>query len=274
VKRVQRSLPALAWGALFLFAWEMLVKVRNIKPFLLAPPSAIGKELRRDLARMFDEGDSNLPFAIKNSFVLSAARSTATNAAMGLILGAFVGVLVALVAQRFSAVGSILSPISAAFNTMPIVALGPIFYNLFGATSEGARRIVVALVAFFPVFVNTLKGLTQVDPVHEELMRSYAASDSAFLRLVRLPNALPFAITGLRVAASLSVIAAVVVEYFGGVQNGLGSKVGSAMKQSQTAKAWSYITAAIVLGLAFYGFGVLLERWIMPWMTRRKAADA
>jgi NitT/TauT family transport system permease protein len=274
MKRLQRSLPALVWGALFLFAWEMLVKVRNIQPFLLAPPSAIAKELKRDLARMFDEGDSSLPFAIKNSFVLSAARSTATNALIGLVLGAFVGVLVALVAQRFASIGAILGPISAAFNTMPIVALGPIFYNLFGATSEGARRIVVALVAFFPVFVNTLKGLTQVDPVHEELMRSYAATDSAFLRLVRLPNALPFALTGFRVAASLSVIAAVVVEYFGGVQNGLGSKVGSAMKQSQTAKAWSYITAAIALGLAFYVFGLLLERWVMPWMTRRKFADA
>jgi NitT/TauT family transport system permease protein len=274
VKRVQRSLPALIWGALFLLGWELLVKVRNIKPFLLAPPSAIGKELWRDLSRMFDEGDSSLPFALKNSFVLSAAKSTATNAFIGLVLGSLVGVLIALVAQRFASVGSTLRPISAAFNTMPIVALGPIFYNLFGATSEGARRIVVALVAFFPVFVNTLKGLTQVDPVHEELMRSYAASDSVFLRLVRLPNALPFAITGLRVAASLSVIAAVVVEYFGGVQNGLGSKVGSAMKQSQTTKAWSYITAAIALGLAFYALGVVLERRVMPWMTRRNAADS
>jgi NitT/TauT family transport system permease protein len=274
VNRIQRSLPALVWGALFLFGWEMLVKIQNIQLFLLAPPSAIAKELRRDLSRVFDEGDASLPFVLKNSFVLSAAKSTATNALIGLLFGACIGVLVALVAQRFAAIGSILSPISAAFNTMPIVALGPIFYNLFGATSEGARRIVVALVAFFPVFVNTLKGLTQVDPVHEELMRSYAASQSAFLRLVRLPNALPFAITGLRVAASLSVIAAVVVEYFGGVQNGLGSKVGSAMKQSQTAKAWSYITAAIVLGLAFYLLGLLVERWVMPWMTRRKAADS
>lgn len=274
MKRVGRSFPALIWGALFLLAWEAFIKVRDIKPFLLAAPSAIGRELWRDVKRGFDNGDSNWPFVVKNSFILSSARVTATNAIIGLILGTLAGLFVALVAQRFPAVGAVLRPLSSAFNTMPIVALGPIFYNLFGATSEGARRIVVGLVAFFPVFVNTLKGLNQVDPVHEELMRSYAASDTEFLRLVRLPNALSFAITGLRIAASLSVIAAVVVEYFGGVQNGLGARVGSAMKQTQTGKAWAYITAAIVLGLTFYGLGLLLERAVMPWVTRRRVADS
>lgn len=274
MRRVGRSLPAVIWGALFLFAWELFVNIRDIKPFLLSAPSAIAKELWRDVKRGFDNGESSWPFVIDNSFILSSARLTATNAVIGLVLGAVAGLVVALLAQRLAIVGSLLRPVSSAFNTMPIVALGPIFYNLFGATSEGARRIVVGLVAFFPVFVNSLKGLTQVDPTHEELMRSYAASDSAFLRLVRLPNALPFAITGLRVAASLSVIAAVVVEYFGGVQNGLGARVGSAMKQTQTGKAWAYITAAIALGLLFYVLGVVLERAIMPWATRRRAADA
>lgn len=274
MKRLVHSLPAILWGVVFLFAWELFVKFRNIKPFLLAAPSAIGKELWRDVKKGFDNGSSNWPYVVKNSFIVSAAKLTATNAAIGLLLGALAGVAVALLAQRFQSVGSLLRPLSSAFNTMPIVALGPIFYNLFGATSEGARRIVVGLVAFFPVFVNTLKGLTQVDPVHEELMRSYAASDTAFLRMVRLPNALPFAMTGLRIAASLSVIAAVVVEYFGGAQNGLGARVSSAMKQTQTGKGWAYISAAIFLGLSFYGLGLLCERMVMPWVTRRREADS
>lgn len=254
--RLQRLVAPIAWGVLFLAAWETFVRVRDIKPFLLPAPSAIWKSLRKN-----------------HSLITNAAKATGSNAVIGLLIGAFVGVLVALVAQRFSIVRAVVTPISAAFNTMPIVALGPVFYNLFGPTSDGARRVVVALVTFFPVFVNTLKGLTQVEPIHEELMRSYASGESAFLRLVRLPNALPFAITGLRVAASLSVIAAVVVEYFGGLQNGLGSRVANAVKLSQTPKAWAYIVSAIVMGLLFYVAGLALERLAMPWEARRRSGD-
>jgi NitT/TauT family transport system permease protein len=264
-RRAGIIVPPLAWGALFLAAWEGFIKWRDVKPFLLPAPSAIWRELWKDKERLFDSE--------QNTLFLTAARSTATNALIGLVLGSLAAVLLALVAQRFRFVRGLINPLSAAFNTMPIVALGPIFYNLFGATSDAARRVVVALVAFFPVFVNVLKGLTQVDPVHEELMRSYAASDTAFLRLVRLPNALGFLMSGIRVAASLSVIAAVVVEYFGGLQNGLGSRVSSAMKLSQTPKAWAYICAAILTGLAFYVAGLLLERLVLPWQAKRAVSD-
>ena len=207
------------------------------------------------------------------SGIWETALNTGTNAVIGLIAGTIVALGLAFVAQRFETVRALIAPIGAALNTMPIVALGPVFYNLFGSTSDTARRVVIGLVAFFPIFVNTLKGLTQVDPVHTELMRSYAASESAFLRLVRVPNALSFTVTGIRIAASLAVIAAVVVEYFGGLQNGLGNRAASAMKLSATAKGWAYVTAACALGLTFYLFAVLLERLAMPWQARRRASD-
>jgi NitT/TauT family transport system permease protein len=255
-ERIRNIIAPLAWGALFLLAWENFVNWRNVKPFLLPTPSAIWDA-----------------FFKQPSLFLNAARSTATNAVIGLLIGTLFGILVAAVAQRFSFVRGLINPLSAAFNTMPIVALGPVFYNMFGATSESARRVVVAMVAFFPIFVNLLKGLSQVDPVHEELMRSYAAPPSAFLRLVRVPNALSFLMSGFRIAASLAVIAAVVVEYFGGLQNGVGSRVASAMKLSQTPKAWAYIAVAIVTGLVFYVVGLILERLVLPWQTHRLQAD-
>jgi NitT/TauT family transport system permease protein len=254
--RAQSLVPPLVWGGMFLLLWENLVNWRNIKPFLLPTPSAIWDA-----------------FVARPSLFIDAARSTATNALIGLLLGGIAALAVAMVAQRFGFVRGLINPLSAAFNTMPIVALGPVFYNLFGATSDTARRVVVALVAFFPIFVNTLKGLTQVDPIHQELMRSYAASPSAFLRLVRLPNALTFVISGFRIAASLAVIAAVVVEYFGGLQNGVGARVASAMKLSQTPKAWAYICTAIATGLLFYVAGLVMERLILPWQTQRQRAD-
>ncbi len=254
--RAWQILPPVAWGAFFLFVWEQFVKWRNIKPFLLPAPSAIWAQMKLNKSGIWD-----------------TALNTGTNAVIGLIVGTIVALGLALVAQRFETVRALIAPIGAALNTMPIVALGPVFYNLFGSTSDTARRVVIGLVAFFPIFVNTLKGLTQVDPVHTELMRSYAASDSAFLRLVRLPNALSFTVTGIRIAASLAVIAAVVVEYFGGLQNGLGNRAASAMKLSATAKGWAYVTAACALGLTFYLLAVLLERLAMPWQARRRASD-
>lgn len=255
--RLVQIIPPLAWGALFLLAWERLVIWRNIKPFLLPAPSAIWQQVLKNRDQ-----------------ILQTSKATGSNALSGLLIGAVLAVLVAFAAQRFRVVGGLLAPIAAAVNTMPIVALGPVFYNLFGSTSDTARRVVVALVAFFPIFVNTLKGLTQVEPVHEELMRSYAASGSKFLRLVRLPNALPFLLTGLRIGASLSVIAAVVVEYFGGLQNGLGNRVSSAVTSSANARAWAYICGACLLGLIFYVSALILERVAMPWQAKRKASQS
>ena len=247
--------PPMIWGALFLIAWERFVVWRDIKPFVLPQPS-----------RIWDQ------WKINKTGIVSTAKATGANALWGLVIGALLAVAVALVAQRFRVMRELIAPLSAAANTMPIVALGPIFYNVFGTTSLTARRMVVALVVFFPVFVNMLKGLTQVDPVHEELMNSYAASPLQILRQVRLPNALPFLLTGLRIGASLAVIAAVVVEYFGGLQNGLGSRVTSAMKQSATAKAWAYIAAAGILGLLFYLSALIIEWIAMPWQRRRSQA--
>jgi NitT/TauT family transport system permease protein len=254
-RRVWQIVPPVLWGALFLLAWEKFVIWRKIKPFLLPAPSVIWNQMKA-----------------ARKGIVQTAITTGTNALVGLLIGLMLGVAIAFVAQRFAVVRGLLAPISAAVNTMPIVALGPVFYNLFGTTSDVGRRFVVALVAFFPIFVNTLRGLTQVDPVHEELMRSYATGDSDFLRYVRIPNALPYILTGLRISASLSVIAAVIVEYFGGLQNGLGHRISSAVTQSDNAKAWAYIAGACALGLVFYVVALLLERVAMPWQSKRKAS--
>jgi NitT/TauT family transport system permease protein len=120
----------------------------------------------------------------------------------------------------------------------------------------------------FPVFVNTLRGLRQVDPVHAELMRSYAARPWTVMRIVRLPGALPFFFTGLRVASSTAVIAAIVSEYFGGLQEGLGPAITSAAASTAYPRAWAIVMAAIVLGLAFYLAALLAERLAMPWHRR------
>jgi len=146
---------------------------------------------------------------------------------------------------------------------MPIVALAPLLNNMYSPLSTLPRREVVALSAFVPVFFNVLRGLSQLAPVHRELMQSYAASQTSVLRVIRIPNALPHFFTGLRIASSLAVIAAVVSEYFGGLQDGLGSRITSSVGASDYPGAWASVLGAVVLGLIFYVAALLLERLVL-----------
>jgi NitT/TauT family transport system permease protein len=255
VDRVKSIVPVVAVGAAFLLAWEWLVKARDIQPFLLPAPSLIWEQFRAQWSGIWD-----------------STVYTGTNALFGLVIGSVLGVLFALVANRFRIFNDMVTPLAAAINAMPIIALAPMFNNIFSTTSDVPRRLVVTIIVFFPVFVNVLKGLRQVEGTHLELMRSYAASDADVLRRVRVPNALPFLFTGLRLAASLAVISAVVAEYFGGLQKGLGSRITSAASNSAYGRAWAYVLAACALGLVFYVAAIVSERVAMPWRAKRGAA--
>jgi NitT/TauT family transport system permease protein len=253
VRRARTLIPPIVVGVLLVGGWELFVKARDIKPYLLPAPSLVWREFRRQWDGIWD-----------------ATIHTGTNALVGLVVGSLLGIAMAMIASRFRLFREMVNPLAAAVNAMPIVALAPIFNNLFGTTSSIPRRLVVTIVVFFPVFANVLKGLTQVEPTHLELMRSYAAPARDVLRRVRLPNALPFLFTGLKLAASLCVIAAVVAEYFGGLQNGLGSRITSAASNSAYGRAWAYVLASCLLGLVFYVAAVLAERAAMPWRARRQ----
>lgn len=240
---VRRVIPPVALGVLALLGWELLVQVAKIQPYLLPAPSAIGKQL-----------------ALVWPGLWAAMLATGTNALVGLVAGALLAIVLALLASRLRAIDELIAPIVAAIAVVPIVALAPVLTNMFGATSETPRRVIVAIVVFVPVFVNTLRGLRQVLPVHRDLMRAYAASAWQLTRTVTVPGALPYIFTGLNIASSLAVISAVVAEYFGGLQNGLGSRITSAAANSAYPRAWAYVFGAVLLGLAFYAVTLALER--------------
>jgi NitT/TauT family transport system permease protein len=144
-----------------------------------------------------------------------------------------------------------------------------VFNNMFSITSEVPRRLMVTIVVQFIVLVHVARGLTQVDPTQLELMRSYAATESAILRKVRVPNAVPYLFTALRIAAPAAVITAFVSEYFGGSQNGLGSRIVSNIAISSNATV-----GACLLGLAFFLAAVVLERLVTPRGVGSRALDA
>lgn len=244
---VRIAAPA-ALGVAALVAWEVAVRTLGIQPYLLPAPTAILAQLQATLGG-----------------IAQAALATGRNALVGLLLGAIAAVVIAALAARIRWLDQVVAPLVAAIAVVPIVALAPVLQTMYGATSEMPRIIVVAIASFVPVFITTLRGLRQVRPVHRDLMRAYGASGWQATRVVTLPGAVPFVFAGVTIASSVAVISAIVAEYFGGLQNGLGSRIASAAAQSGYARAWAYVVAAIVLGLVFYGVTLVVERIASRW---------
>ncbi len=231
----------------FVLTWEAVVKVFDLKPYFLAPPSKI-------LTRFFENLD----------LVWGAMKVSGTNALVGLVAGTVLGVAMSFVTSRYRILYDLVNPLAIAVNAIPIVVLVAAFNNMFSITSEVPRRLMVTLIVYFVVLVNVTRGLTQVSPIHLELMRSYAASEGTILRKVRIPNAVPFLFTALKIAAPGAVITAFVAEYFGGSQNGLGASIIRNMAISKNDVAWAYVLGACLLGLAFYLISILLENAVTP----------
>lgn len=251
-RAVRSAAPPVIVGLLVLAGWQTVVVAGRVAQYVLPAPSVIAERFWAD-----------------RDIVWKVSLASGANALIGLVAGALAGIVAALLASRVRVLAEASIPMVAALNALPIVALAPIFNNMFATTSSIPRRLVVAIVVFFPIFLNTWRGLREVSPVHRELMESLAAGGWTVARKVRLPGSLPFFFTGLRQASSLAVIAAVVSEYFGGLQNGLGSRITSAAAVTAYASAWAYVVGACALGLLFYLAALLLERLAMPWRAHR-----
>lgn len=240
--RIQRIMPPLMFGVAFLLLWEAVVRGFNLKPYFLAAPSKIIEQFFKNASRIWE-----------------ASAVSGTNALVGLIVGTVLGVAMSFILSRFRFLGELITPLAISLNAIPIFVLVAVLNNMYSITSEIPRRFMVTLVVYFIVLVNVAKGLTQVRSTHIELMHSYAASEFSILRKVRVPNAVPYLFTALKVAAPASVITAFVSEYFGGLQNGLGSRITSNIANSKNAAAWAYVFGACLLGLVFYTLSIILE---------------
>lgn len=237
-----RLVAPLVVGLLGLALWTLMVDVLGIGTFFLPGPGDVVTAL----------GESWEP-------IRAAFWVTAVNSLWGLAAGAVLGVALAGVAATTRLFDGMLGPLVAILAVIPVVAIAPLLYTMLGTDQETPRRIIGGIAAFVPVFINTLRGLRQTTPLQRDLMRTYAAGPVQRFRTVTLPVAIPYTLTGLRVAGSLAVISALVAEYFGGVNNGLGSAIKNAAT-SNHARAFAYVGGAIVLGLLVFAITATLER--------------
>jgi NitT/TauT family transport system permease protein len=240
--------PAVAIFVLGIALWEGLVRGLDVQRFLLPAPSEI-------LSTFWDERDT----------LVSAGLFTFKEAVGGFLIGSAFAVIVALVLARWRPLGNALMPYAIAANAVPIIAFAPITNNWFGILSPTSKMAIAAVIVFFPVMVNTLRGLTSVRPESVELMRSYAARERDIFRRVRIPNSLPYLFTGLKVATVLAMIGAIVGDYFGGSQDALGIQIRRSAGIFAFDEAWAAIFVASVLGIAFYGAVALAERVVLSW---------
>ena len=249
-------LPAIAVLLIGLGLWEGLVAALDVQRFLLPPPS--------DIARTFwDERHA----------LWSAGWYTFKEALGGFLIGCSAGVAVALMLARWRGLSAAIMPYAIAANAVPIIAFAPITNQWFGVLNPLSKMAIAAVLCFFPVLTNMLRGLTSVHPSAIELMRSYAAGEVEIFRRVRIPNSLPFLFSALKVASVLAMIGAVVGEYFGGTQEALGVQIRNSAALFAFETAWAAILVASILGSTFYLAIVLLERLTMGWHPSARAAE-
>ncbi|HKS77903.1 MAG TPA: ABC transporter permease [Gaiellaceae bacterium] len=241
-------LPPLVVLALVVGLWEGLVRALHVQQFLLPKPSTIVSV-----------------FWTQRHVLWPAGWYTFKEALGGFAIGSGAGVVAATVVGRFRTAGQALMPIFIAANAVPIIAFAPIFGAWFNPIQPQSKMAIAAVLCFLPVMVNTLRGLQSARPRQVELMRSYAASELEIWRRVRVPTALPFLFTALKVASVLSMIGAIVGEYFGGAMNALGVTINTDAQIFQFDAAWAGILVASLLGLALYSAVVVAERLVVRW---------
>jgi NitT/TauT family transport system permease protein len=245
-------LPAVVVFVVTVVVWEVVVRNVEIRGFPLPAPTQIVNALGEN-------------WSVGRWPLQTSATTTLIEALGGLVIGTTAGVIVALLTARFVTARELLLPIAVGASAVPIIAFAPLMNNWFGVLNPLSKMMIVAVLVFFPVLVNVTRGLTQVEPAALELMRSYAASEWSTLRQVRIPNALPYFFTALKVGTTLSLIGAIVGEYFGGTSSVLGQVIVASAGALRFDVTWAAIILAAATGIAMYLAVVAVERLVIPW---------
>ncbi len=248
-RRRRRLMPALGIVGL-LALWWALVWAFDVKPFIAPSPWAVLQTLYA-----------------KRAVLLANLVPTALEALGGFLIGNLVAISVATLFVHHRRLQEIFFPVVVMFNSIPVVAKAPILVLLMGNGVE-PKIAIAALVCFFPTLVNSVRGLEAVNPQAMELMRVLSASRSEVFFKLRVYSALPYLFSALRIAASMSVIGAVVGEWIGATQ-GIGAMIIQATYNFDSPLLYAAITMSACLSGSFFLAVVALERFIIRWQPEQ-----
>jgi NitT/TauT family transport system permease protein len=239
--------PAL-FAVLVLFLWEVLTRGFDIPMILLPAPSAIGAAFWETLPDLVQDVEQTVLFA----------------AIPGFLIGTLLGFLAGAGVDRSPFLQQGLLPLSNFASVIPIVGVAPIMIMWFGFGGE-SKAAVVILITFFPAFVNMVAGLQQASTIERDLMTSYAATYWQTMWKLRLPAALPFLFAALKINASLSLIGAIVAEFFGTPVHGIGFRISAEIGHLALDHVWAAILVAALVGSLSYALLAMAERAATFW---------
>lgn len=254
--RFREFAPAVVVFVGVLALLEFIGAARVFQSFILPRPTAVAAAFGEELPRL-----------------QRSAVNTLYEAIGGLVIGVSAGTLTAFAIARWARVREAVLPIAVGASAIPIIAAAPIMSNWFGILNPFAKMAIVILLTFFPMVVNVARGLSQVDESAVELMRASAASDGQVLRKLRIPNALPYFFTGLKIATTLSLIGAVVAEYFGGSDDVLGRVIVQSSSALRFDITWAAISITAVSGILLYLLALAVEHLVIPWHASQRVGE-
>jgi putative hydroxymethylpyrimidine transport system permease protein len=249
---VRRYLPSVLLLAAFVAGWQAVATYAGIDNLLVASPVEAARALWED-----------------RSLLLDNAGVTLLEVMLGLGLALLFGAGAAVAMHLVRPLREAAYPLLVASQAIPIAVVAPLFVLAFDY-GIGPKIAIVALVCFFPVTVSLLGGLRSVPPELLKLMRSLGASRAATLWKVELPSALPSLFSGIRVAATVSVIGAVLGEW-AGAERGLGRQVLLDNQRLETPRVYAGVVLLTLMAVALFALVALIERAAMPWRKEEAA---
>ena len=243
--------------SIVVFVWQVIKAQFGLTNLILPNVGDIATALVTPL----QEGKQTL-----GELLIGAGLFTFREAALGFALGASVGFILAVIFAHSRPLERGLMPFVVASQTVPILAIAPMVVVWLKAGWLSVA-VISAYLTFFPVTINTLRGLLSVPPNALELMESYAANRWQVLVKLRIPHALPFIFTALKISATASVVGAIIGELPSGIQSGLGYTILNFNQYyiQGPARLWATIMAAALVGMAAFGVIAIAERLIVRW---------
>jgi NitT/TauT family transport system permease protein len=249
-----RSLYPIVTLVVVAILWQIVVSVFHIPSYLLPAPTSI------------------VHSGVKNwSSLVSNGSVTVVETLIGFGLSIVIGVPLAILIVYSRAFEQILYPLLVAMQTVPKIAIAPLFVVWLGFSTL-PKVLVAFLIAFFPVVIDTVVGLESADPDMLQLVRSMGASNWDSFRKIRFPSAMPNIFGGLKVAMTLAVVGAIVGEFVGS-NSGLGYLLLVATGNIDTALLFADIVVLTVIGIVLFYVVEFLERFMTPWHIRTRAEE-
>jgi len=233
---------------LFIVAWDLAIRIFSINQFTLPAPAAVLGAIKNNFSELLSSGTNSLLIAVS-----------------GFVLSLIIGILTGLIMSQSRIIEKSLYPYAIFLQCVPIVALAPVIILWFGYGLP-AMILISFIISLFPIITSTVNGLTCVKQDYLDLMKLYNASTKQILFKVRFPSAVPYIITGAKVSAGLSVVGAIIGEYFAGLSGksrGLAYLIRSTEQNADFPYMFATILTAALLGLIIFSITGFISNLII-----------